>query len=323
MIRPLLGEEPYNGPRGVVTPLSLIGNTPLVELPRLSPKPGIRIFAKLEGQNPTGSVKDRIALALVEAAERCGDLKPGATIVEASSGNTAISLALVAKQKGYAVRVVIPKGVAPSIGDVLELYGTDVLWCEPRVGMKGAIELAGQMAETHGYYSLSQFTDPVNLETHYATTGAEIAQQLPSVDVLVAGIGTGGTIMGVGRRLREHNPDVRLIGVEPRLGERLQGLRTLAEGFVPPLLDFEKLDGRFLVDSASALAVCQKIVQLEGIIAGVSSGATLHAALRVAQRMDRGNVVVMFSDGGWKYLPARPWDAAREGALALDDVHWW
>jgi len=179
------------------------------------------------------------------------------------------------------------------------------------------------MANTHGYYPLSQFTDQTNLDTHYATTGAEIARQMPSVDVFVAGIGTGGTIMGVGRRLREINPNVRIIGVEPRLGERLQGLRSLAEGFVPPSLDLKQMDGKFLVGSASAPEACQKVAQVEGIIAGVSSGATLHAVLRIAQRLDRANVVVMFSDGGLKYLPARPWDAAREGATALDDIHWW
>ena len=303
--------------------LGLIGNTPLVELPRMAPKPGIRIFAKLEGQNPSGSVKDRIVLAMVEAAERRGDLRPGDTIVEASSGNTAIALAMVGKQKGYTVQVVIPKGVAPSIADVLDVYGADITWCEARAGMKGSIDLARQMAETHGYYCLGQFNDQVNLETHYRTTAQELLQALPTVDVFVAGIGTGGTIMGVGRRLRQSNPNVRIIGVEPRLGEQLQGLRSLSEGFVPPLLDLQQLDGRFLVDSARAIETTHALVRTEGILAGVSSGATLHAALRVADGMDRGNIVVMFSDGGWKYLPARPWEAAHEGARSLDEVHWW
>ena len=308
---------------GTTTVLDLIGGTPLVELPRLSPKPGVRIFAKLEGQNPSGSVKDRIVLAMVEAAERRGDLKPGDTIVEASSGNTAIALAMVGKHKGYGVRVVLPEGVAPSIADILQLYGAEITWCQAPAGMKGAIDLARSLADAHGYYPLGQFTDPTNVEIHYRTTGLEIVRALPQVDVLVAGIGTGGTIMGVGRRLRETNPNVRVVGVEPRMGERLQGLRSLAEGYVPPLLDLGQLDARFLVDSASALEATRRVVQTEGILAGVSSGATLHVAFRVAQGMERGNIVVMFSDGGWKYLPASPWDAARRGAEALDEIHWW
>ncbi|MBI4307447.1 MAG: cysteine synthase family protein [Chloroflexi bacterium] len=307
----------------IATVLSLIGDTPLVEMPRLSPRPGVRIFAKLEGQNPSGSVKDRVALALVEAAERRGDLKPGATIVEASSGNTAIAVAMVAKQKGYGVRVVIPEGVAPSIKDILELYGVDITWCEPRAGMKGAIETAQQLADAHGYYPLRQFFDEANTEVHYRTTGREIVEALDRVDVFVAGIGTGGTLMGVGRRLRERDPTVRVIGVEPRLGERLQGLRSLAEGFIPPLLDMKALDGRFLMDSATAVAAAHRVVEAEGVLAGVSSGACLAVALRVAEKMKRGNIVAMFSDGGWKYLPARPWDAALKGAAALDETHWW
>ena len=303
--------------------LSLIGNTPLVELRHMAPRPSVRIFAKLEGHNPTGSIKDRIVLAMIEAAERRGDLKPGGAIVEASSGNTAIALAMVGKQKGYITRVVIPRDAAPSIGDILKVYGADVTWCEPKAGMKGAIGLARDLAQAHGYYYLGQFTDQVNMETHYQTTGREIAEALPRIDVFVAGIGTSGTIMGVGRRLRESNPKVRIIGVEPHLGERLQGLRSLSEGFVPPNLDLKQLDGRFLVDSASSIKTAHTIVQREGILAGVSSGATLQIGLRLAREMRKGNIVVMFSDGAWKYLPARPWEAAEEGSRALDEVYWW
>jgi cysteine synthase B len=305
------------------TALNIIGNTPLVELPHLSPKRGVRIFAKLEGQNPSGSIKDRIVLAMVEEAEGRGDLKPGDTIIEASSGNTAIALALVAKQKGYGVHVIIPGEVAPSIGDLLELYGARITWCEPKAGMKGAIELARDLAQAPRCHYLGQFDNRINLETHYRTTGPEIARALPEVDFLVAGIGTGGTIMGVGRRLRESNPGVKVIGVEPRMGEALQGLRSLSEGYLPPLLDLKQLDGRFLVDSATAIEASHKIIDREGILAGVSSGATLHVALRVARDIDKGNIVVMFSDGGWKYLPARAWDAARAGSEALDETHWW
>lgn len=307
----------------VSTLLGLIGNTPLIELPHLAPKEGIHIFAKLEGQNPSGSIKDRIALAMVEQAEISGDLKPGDTIIEASSGNTAISLALIAKQRGYLVRVIIPGEVAPSIGDLLELYGAEITWCEPRAGMKGAIDLAKELAREPGCHYLGQFDNQINLETHYRTTGEEIAQALPQVDVLVAGIGTGGTITGVGRRLREVNPNLQIVGVEPRMGEALQGLRSLSEGYVPPLLDLSQLSRRFLVDSATAIEAAHMIVEKEGLLAGISSGATLHAALRASVDLAEGNIVVMFSDGGWKYLPARPWDAARAGAKDLDETHWW
>lgn len=307
----------------VPTLLDLIGNTPMVELPRLSPKKGVRIFAKLEGQNPSGSIKDRIVLAMVEEAERRGDLRPGDTIIEASSGNTAIALALVAKQKGYSVHVIIPGEVTPSIGDLLELYGAQITWCEPKAGLKGAIELARDLARRPGCHYLGQFDNQVNLHTHYRTTGQEIVRALPAVDFLVAGIGTGGTITGVARRLKESTPDVKVIGVEPRMGEALQGLRSISEGYVPPLLDLKQMDRRFLVDSATAIHTSHQILDKEGVFAGISSGATLHAALRVARDIDRGNMVVMFADGGWKYLPARPWDAAREGSEALDDTHWW
>ena len=305
------------------TVLGLVGNTPLVELAHMPPKPGIRIFAKLEGQNPSGSIKDRIALAMIEEAETEGRLRPGGTIVEASSGNTAIALAFVGKQKGYAVRVVIPGEVAPSIGDLLHLYGAEITWCEPRAGMKGAIDLAQEMSRSEGFHYVGQFDNRINLRTHYHHTGAEIAAGPPSVDVFVAGIGTGGTITGVGRHLREINPQVKIVGVEPRMGESLQGLRSLSEGYVPPLLDLGLLDRRFLVDNATAIDMSRRIVEHEGILAGISAGAALHAAYRVAEDMDQGNIVVMFSDGGWKYLPARPWDAARAGSEDLDDTHWW
>ena len=270
--------------------LHTIGRTPLIELKRLSPKPGIRLFAKLEGQNPSGSVKDRIALALVEALEQRHQLKPGATLIEASTGNTAIALAMVARQRGYNLKVVIPYGVVSSIADILNLYGVEVIWVRPKAGMGGAIDETRRLAEENGWFAVGQFDNPINASTHYQTTGGEIARALPRTDVFVAGIGTGGTLMGVGRRLRELNPNLKLIGVEPRLGECLQGLRIIRE---------------------------------EGIMAGVSSGATFHAALRVAERMERGNIVMMFSDGGWKYLPSRPWDAAKSGDPCLDETHWW
>ena len=303
--------------------LDLIGNTPLVELTHLSPRPGVRIFAKLEGANPGGSVKDRIVLAMVEEAEREGSLEAGDTIVEASTGNTAIALALVAKQKGYGVHVVMPRGIVPSVPDILRLYGAEITWCEPEGGMRRAIDTAQEIAASTGAHVLGQFTKQANVDAHYETTGLEIADALDAVDVFVAGLGTGGTIMGVGRRLRERFPDVRVVGVEAKLGDHLQGLRSLADGYVPPLLDLSKLDGRYLVDSASAIKTVRTVIEAEGILAGISSGATLHTAFRVAEGMDSGNIVVMFSDGGWKYLPSHPWDAAERGDEQLDEVYWW
>jgi len=303
--------------------LQMIGNTPLVRLKRLSPRRGVSVYAKLEGQDPSGSIKDRVVLGMIRAAEHRGDLRPGMTIVEASSGNTAIALAMIGKQMGYSASVVVPKDAAPNIGDILNAYGAEVVWCESRGGMKGAIEQAREMGARAGCYYLGQFVDQVNIQTHYECTGKEIAEALDRIDVFVAGIGTSGTIMGVGRRLREKFPQVRIIGVEPQMGERLQGLRNISEGYMPSLLDMDMLSGRFLLDSASAIRATHRIIQSEGILAGVSAGATVHVAMRLAEKMDEGNIVVMFSDGAWKYLPARPWDAAARGDEQLDETYWW
>ena len=302
--------------------LKLIGNTPLVELVHLSPKKGVRIFAKLEGQNPGGSIKDRVVSGIIEQAENRGNLTPGDTIVEASSGNTAIALAMIAKQKGYKVQLFIPDRVVPSIVDMLDLYQANVVWCESRAGLKYAIEQAQQASNANRFYSLSQFSDEVNLSTHYQTTGKEILDTLPVVDVLVAGIGTGGTIMGGGRRIRESNPNALIVGVEPQLGDRLQGLCDFSDGFVPPLLDLTQLDRRFLVDSLSAFEAVRMVARLEGILPGVSSGAALVAAFRIAKRIESGNIVVIFPDNGWKYLPARPWHEMVT-SKELDNIHWW
>jgi cysteine synthase len=303
--------------------LSLVGGTPLIELSSLTPNPRVKIFAKLEGQNPSGSIKDRIVLGMVEAAEGRGDLTPGTPIVEASSGNTAIALAMIGRRKGYPVRVCVPHNVAPSISDVLQLYGAEVSWTESALGMEGAIAEAQKLAEDGGSYLLGQFTDSANVETHYRSTGREIAEALQRVDAFVAGVGTGGTIMGVGKRLREKNPSVRIIGVEPRPGDRVQGLRSMQEGFAPPLLDLAQLDGRYLVDSATAIRAARQVVEHEGILAGISSGATLNVAIRLANDMGEGNIVAMFADAAWKYLPARPWEAAETGSRTLDETHWW
>ena len=303
--------------------LDHVGGTPLVELKRLQPREGVRIFAKLEGQNPSGSVKDRIALGLVRAAEAEGRIRPGDTLVEASSGNTGIALAMVGRRLGYHVNIVLPKSVAPSITDVLQVYGVETIFCDQCEDMKTSIDLAERLAGKHGWTPLRQFWSRTNRVVHYETTGAELVQQLPQIDVFVAGIGTGGTIMGVGQRLREANPQVRIVGVEPKLGDCLQGLRSISDGFRPPLLVLDELNGRRMVDNAAAIRAAERIFKEEAINAGVSAGATLHAALKEAERLERGNIVVMFSDSGWKYLPARPWQAAHAEEGRLDDVHWW
>lgn len=302
---------------------ALIGATPLVELQHLSPKPGVRLLAKLEGQNPSGSIKDRVALALLDEAEANGKLKPGGTVIEASSGNTGIALATLARQRGYAAKIVMPRHVPPSIPELLSLLGADVIYCDSVAGMKGAMDRAKDLADANGWFALGQFTSRLNVEAHYRTTGTEIANAAPNAAVFVAGIGTGGTIMGVGRRLRETSPKVRIIGVEPRHGEHLQGLVDVEEAFAPPLLNLDELNGRIMVDNAAAIRATERLIGQEGLLAGISGGACLHAALRVAETMERGDIVFMCSDGAWKYIPARPWDAARADDHSLDNIHWW
>jgi cysteine synthase len=303
--------------------LDTIGATPLVELTRLSPKPGVRIFAKLEGQNPSGSVKDRVALALVRECEARHPLAPGSLLVEASTGNTAIALAVVAKQRGYRLKVVVPEGVAPSIGYILDTLGVECVQSPPKAGMRGAIEMAERVAAAEGGVLTGQFYSQANVDAHEHGTGAEILAQLPSVTHFIAGIGTGGTVTGVARCLKGANPHVRVVGVEPHMGEVLQGIRCVDEGFAPPLLDLERLDGRFLVSAAQALQLCKRVAVEEGILVGVSSGATLHVALRLAERVDSAEIVCMFADSGAKYLPASPWEAAMAQDARLDEVHWW
>ena len=305
--------------------LATIGNTPVVELQRMSPKPEVRIFAKLEGQNPTGSLKDRIALKMIEKAEQDGEISPARTILEPTSGNTGIALALVARLKGYKVAVVMPENVSVERTQLLEAYGAEIISSDGSRGTNGSIEVAQDLVEKHphDYLMLYQYGNQGNPEAHYETTGQEIVETLPEVDVFVAGLGTGGTLMGVGRRLREHNPQVKIVAVAPEPDDFISGLRSLEEGFIPPILDISMLDSRMLVGSLDAFRTTKELLLQEGIFAGISSGATLHAALRVAREMEQGNIVVMFSDGGWKYLPARPWAAASEGAEALDETHWW
>ena len=290
--------------------LDLIGNTPLVEIPHFSPKPGVRLYAKLEGQNPTGSVKDRVAYAMVRRAERKGLLRPGQTILEPTSGNTGIGLALVGRLGGYPVTVVMPENVSEERVQLLRAYGARIVFSPGDRGTNGAIEVAEELAGDAGYYLPFQYGNPANIQAHYDGTGAEIAHDLPGVTAFVAGLGTGGTLMGVGRRLKELNPEVKIVAAEPQQGEAVSGLRSLADGFVPPILDLDLLDSRMLVDSEAAFATTRELLEHEGIFAGVSSGAIVHVARRWAGRLDEGSVVALLPDGGWKYLSTGLWTSA-------------
>src|SRR3990172_3726678 len=302
-----------------------IGDTPLVELKHCSPKPGVRLFAKLEGANPTGSVKDRIVKEMVLDAESAGLLKPGDTIVEASTGNTGIALAMVGRSRGYTVRVVMPENVYPEIPRTLAAYGAIVEQIPAENGVRGAMEIAREMAKREGWLMMDQFCNPSNTKAHYETTGPEIIDDLPEVDIFLAGLGTGGTLMGVGRRLKEANPETRVIAVEPHPGNQLQGLKSLDDGFVPPVLDLGLLDGKILVRSGPAFRAAAELLRSESIFAGVSSGAVLHAGLKVARRLERGNVVLLFADNGWKFLGTNFWiDVPEAGEEEeLDDTIWW
>jgi cysteine synthase B len=305
--------------------LQAIGNTPLVELRHIDAGPEVRLFAKLEGRNPSGSVKDRIALAMVMAAQREGRLRPGDTLVAASTGNTSIALAMVGRVLGYRVVVVMPENIAPEVAAVALAFGAAIHWVPQKEGMAGTIAAAQQLALGRGWQLLDQFADRSNPNGHYESTGGEILADIDRVDAFVAGLGTGGTLMGVGQRLKEANPSCRVVAVEPHPGQQVQGLRSLAEGFVPPLLDLALLDGKILVRSSDAFRACSELMRKEAIFAGVSSGAVLHAAFKVAQRIERGNVVLLFADGGWKYLSTQLWTVDQPNALdeELDDVFWW
>ncbi|MCZ6867432.1 MAG: cysteine synthase [Dehalococcoidia bacterium] len=290
--------------------LDTIGNTPLVELCAMSPKEGVRIYAKLEGQNPTGSLKDRIAKNMIEKAEREGNLDPNVTILEPTSGNTGISLALVARLKGYKIKVVMPDSVSPERTQLLEAYGAEIIYSEGRYGSNGAIALAQEImskSSNGNYFMPYQYGNEANPEAHYKTTGAEIVRDLPEVDVFIAGLGTGGTLMGVGRRLKEHRKDIKIVAVAPEPDEAIQGLRDLEEGFIPPILDLSLLDSRVMAKSIDAFRGTRELMRREGIFAGISSGSVIWAAMKVAESMDKGNIVCLLADGGWKYLSTGLW----------------
>ena len=291
------------------TVLDLIGNTPLVELNNMELKPGVRVYAKLEGQNPTGSLKDRIAKYMIERAEREGLLTPEKRILEPTSGNTGISLAFVAGLKGYKVTVVMPENVSHERSQLLWAFGAEIIYSDGTRGTNGSIEVAQEIMEKQGdeYVMLYQYGNEANPGAHYETTGAEIARDLPDVDMFVAGLGTGGTLMGTGRRLREHNPDVKIVAVAPEPGDYIQALRDLDEGFIPPILDISMLDSRIMVSSSDSFRMAKELLSREGIFAGISSGAVVFGAMKAAQRLEQGNIVCLLADGGWKYLSSQLW----------------
>jgi len=303
--------------------LDLVGNTPLVELPRLSPSPSVRLYAKLEGQNPTGSIKDRVALAMVEDAEARGELEPGRELLEPTSGNTGIALALVAKLKGYTLTCVLPENVTEERRRLLKLYGAEIVESPGSEGSNGAVRLAQELAAKEPRYFMPfQYGNPANPQAHYQGTGAEIAEALDRVDVLVAGLGTGGTLMGAGERLRENFPDVVVAAAEPLPGDPVMGLRSLEDGYVPPILDVSRLDRKLLVSNAEAVAGVRALLDEEGVFAGVSAGAVVHVARKLACELDEGVVVAILADAGWKYLSASFWSADDvEGAMEAD--LWW
>jgi len=301
MVPPALDTRPCGGKYGDI--VQAIGNTPLVELKRLSPKPGVRIYAKMESYNPTGSVKDRVARAMIEDAEEKGAIAPGQTILEPTSGNTGISLAMICSRKGYPLKVVMPDNVTEERIQLLTMYGAEIVYSPGGQGSNGAVAKAVEMAEADPqYYMPYQYGNPANPDAHYNGTAVEILEELDEVTAFVAGLGTGGTLMGNGRRLKEHDPDTKVIAAEPLQGELVQGLRSLDDGFIPPIIDLSLLDRKIFVSNRDSVVWTKKLLDEEGLFVGVSSGAIASIASRVAGELDEGNVVFVVCDDGWKYL---------------------
>ena len=318
-----LRNRPCGGRYGDI--VQAIGNTPLVELKRLSPKPGVRLWAKLESFNPTGSIKDRVARALIEDAEERGLIGPGQTILEPTSGNTGISLAMICSRKGYPLRVVMPENVTPERTELLRMYGADIVYSPGELGSNGAVEMALRMAEADAsYYMPYQYGNQANPLAHYNGTGKEILSELDEVAAFVAGLGTGGTLMGTGRRLREELGDaVKIVAAEPMQGEPVQGLRSLDDGFIPPIIDLGLLDRKIFVTNRDAIVWTRRLLDEEGIFAGVSSGAIARVAVRIANELDEGNVVFIVCDDGWKYFSSGIYTKPVDEIAALESTVWW
>lgn len=318
-----VANKPCGGRYGDI--VQSIGNTPLVELPRLSPKPGVRIWAKLESRNPTGSVKDRVARALIEDAEAQGAIMPGQTILEPTSGNTGISLGMICSRKGYPLKVVMPENVTPERTQLLKMYGAQIVYSEGAKGSNGAVEKALDMAEKDSsYYMPYQYGNMANPNAHYNGTALEILEELDEVSAFVAGLGTGGTLMGNGRRLKETFGDAcKIVAAEPMQGEPVQGLRSLDDGFIPPIIDLSLLDRKIFVTNTDAILWTRKLLDEESVFAGVSSGAIARVAVRIAGELDEGNVVFVVADDGWKYLSSGIYTLPVEEIENLDSTVWW
>jgi cysteine synthase len=318
-----LRNRPCGGRYGDI--VQAIGNTPLIELPSLSPKPGVHIWAKLESHNPTGSVKDRVARALIEDAEEKGAISPGQTILEPTSGNTGISLAMIARRKGYKLRVVMPENVTPERTQLLQMYGAEIVYSPGDQGSNGAVAMSLQLAsEDSSLYMPYQYGNQANPNAHYNGTALEILEELDEISAFVAGLGTGGTLMGNGRRLKETFGDAcKIVAAEPMQGEPVQGLRSLDDGFIPPIIDLSLLDRKIFVTNSDAIVWTRKLLDDEGVFAGVSTGAIANIAVRIAGELDEGNVVFVVADDGWKYLSSGIYTLPLEQIENLDSTVWW
>ena len=299
-----LAPPPVNVSADIV---ATIGETPLVELSKLTPKPEVRILAKLESENPTGSIKDRTALALIDDAERRGLVRPGDTIMEPTSGNTGISLAMICRVRGYRLVAVMPENVTEERRQLLALYGAEIVESPGHLGSNGSVEMALRLSQQNGLYMPFQYGNPANPRAHYEGTAEEIVRDCPELDVFVAGLGTGGTLMGSAQRLKEHRSDISIVACEPLQGDPVSGLRSLEDGFVPPILDLSRLDRKLLVANHDALVMTRRLALEEGLFVGVSSGAVIHTCVRLARGMERGTIVGVVADSGWKYLSAGIW----------------
>jgi cysteine synthase B len=324
MAMPPLENRPCAGRYGDI--VQSIGHTPLIELKRLSPKPGVRIWAKLESANPTGSVKDRVAKALIEDAEERGTIGPDSIILEPTSGNTGIALAMICSRKGYRLKVVMPDNVTQERTDLLKMYGAEIVYSPGDQGSNGAVAMANEMAASDPTYVMPyQYGNPANPLAHYNGTAVEILDELDGqVDAFVAGLGTGGTLMGNGRRFKEELGDrVKIVAAEPMQGEPVQGLRSLDDGFIPPIIDLSLLDRKIFVTNSDAIVWTRKLLDEEGLFAGVSSGAIARVAVRIASEMDEGNVVFIVCDDGWKYLSSGIYTRPIEEIKDLESTLWW
>ena len=304
-----------------------IGNTPVVDLSQFSPNRRVRLIAKLESHNPTGSVKDRVAVSLIDQAESDGVLSRGSggVILEPTSGNTGIGLALIGRLRGYEVKVVMPESVSAERVQLLEGFGAEIIFSAAEKGTNESINVAKEMAhENPSWFMPYQYGNRANPDAHYTSTGPEIARDVPDVDLFVAGLGTGGTLMGVGRALREHNPEIKIVAAAPHPDDKVQGLRSIEHGFIPPVLDLDALDARIMVEAEESFYWTKKLLTDAGVFVGVSSGAVLASSIRAAKRLESGTIVMLFADGGWKYLSTgiytRDW---RDIQNEVEGQTWW